>query len=119
MAGWLYAVDAQGLLVTPAFVERLRSGRASAFRELAKLDLTALYRSRHSKLTRKQMQPGLFWSDDLPPDHVVIPFVRGGQHPPPSMIPDYVVYQGDADKRGMRIARKSRKEPVQVKFSGK
>src|SRR5260221_837339 len=75
---WLYAVEADALLVVPKFIERLNKRSPAALRDLAATDLTALYRKRYTRLTKRQV-PGLFWSD-IPP-HVRIPFVRGGPHP--------------------------------------
>jgi hypothetical protein len=113
MAGWLYVVDGRGLWVAPAFYERMRKGQTAALRELAKANLTVLYRERYNRLTRRQMlnhlQPRLFPEmDPVPdhervPDHVVIPFVRG-RSSPPAWLPDYVTYHTRRiDKRAERV----------------
>jgi hypothetical protein len=110
MVGWLYYVDENGLRVAPDFYERLRNGQTSAKRALAKADLTKRYRERYSQLTRWQAgdltQPRLFPEMDPVPDHermpnhVLIPFVRGGRNPPPAWLPDYVAF------RSKRVTKK-------------
>lgn len=103
MAQWLYSVDSDGLLVTPAFMDRLRSCDTSALRALKKLDLTALYRRGYTKITRAQKTLGLFWQEN-PPPLARIPFARGPHSPAPS-IPDYVVLQSEVtSKRRLRDA---------------
>jgi hypothetical protein len=87
-AGWLYATDPRGLLVTATFLDRLRSGEASAWRALTKEDLTTLYRRGYSKLKGREDEVGLFYSEPLPP-LTRIPFVRGGSHPAGAWIEDY------------------------------
>jgi hypothetical protein len=113
MAGWLHAVDGRGLLGT-AFMERLLKKRQTvALRELAKVDLTALYRSGHSKLTREQMQPGLFWSDE-PPALVRIPLVRRGLNPSRAWLADYATYRGEATRKRLRELRSFHDGVLQV-----
>lgn len=83
---WLLSVEQDALLVKPGFIDRLRERRPTAVRQLAETQghLTVLYRIRYSKLTRRQMRLGLFWSDM--PEHERIPIVRGGLNPPPALV---------------------------------
>lgn len=92
------------MLVDPRFVDRLQKGQAAALRELAKADLTTLYRRGYTKLTREQMQPGLFWSKELPP-LVRVPLVRS-RHAPSAALPDYTALtDSSADRKTLQLAR--------------
>lgn len=88
---WLLSVEQDAFLVKPGFIERLRKRNPSAMRQLATADLTELYRTRFSRLKKRQI-PGLFWSDM--PEHERIAVVRGGRNPPPAVVLDTVIEGG-------------------------
>lgn len=88
-AKWLYEVNTKGVLVTPSFMDLLRSGDVAALRSLNKQRLTLLYLKEFTRASRRPDAEGLFLSETPPLD--LIPFVRAGRHSPPAWIKDALV----------------------------
>ena len=90
-ASWLYQINADGLLVTPDIMERVRDGDRASLRAINRQPLTKLYRANYAR-PRRDDAIGLFWADVPPLEH--IPFVRG-RHSPAAWLRDYVTYAND------------------------
>lgn len=117
-AAWLYKIDANGVSVTPEFMERLRRGDATALRSLNQQKLSLLYRMHFSRESKRADVEGFFWSTTPPLS--LIPIVRGGRHSPPAWVKDDLLcevlkprrntlYRPDAEQRAERSVRASAK----------
>ena len=87
-AKWLYQIGADGLLVTPDIMNRVRAGECATLRAINRQALTKLYHAHYSR-PRRPDAIGLFYAD-VPPLEL-IPVVRGRDAPSP-LLDDYVIY---------------------------
>ena len=109
-ASWLYQINAEGMLVTPAITERARRGDRAALQAINRQPLTRLYWAGYTR-PRRDDAIGLFWADVPPLEH--IPFVRG-RNAPSAFLKDYVTFEDKwmkprEQKSAMRMLKRIRR----------